>query len=449
MRIALFGCGYVGLVTGICFAERGHHVICCDIDAARIACLSAGDCPIYEPGLPALLSRNLQLRRLVFTTDAAAAVRRAAVVFITVGTPPAADGRPDLSQLWTLVEALAAQLPAAAILAIKSTVPAGTGAQVAQRVAQLRAPLPPAAPVEVVINPEFLREGSAVGDCLRPDRIIIGRDEGGPLAALTELYAPFMGPSRPILWMDMASAELAKYAANAMLATKISLMNEFSRLCEQLGANIDDIRRGIGADGRIGHQFLQAGLGYGGSCFPKDVRALIRLGEQLGEDLQILRAVEQTNIWQRQRFYAQLANHFAATLSGRRIALWGLAFKPGTDDLREAPSLFIIDRLLAAGASVVAFDPAATANARHLLGDRAGIQLVTDQYEALQGADALCVMTEWPQFRAPDFARMQRTMRDFVIFDGRNLYGAAAVDALTDCHYQSIGRAPSPRQADA
>ena len=447
VRIAVIGCGYVGLVTGLCFAEQGHQVRACEIAPDRLRALQRGASPFYEPELEALLRAQLAAGRFSVGADAGACVHQADVAVVAVGTPARADGHPELDALWAAVDALAPQLPSAACLLLKSTVPAGTGTRVAARLQALRQRLGLAPIAGVLSNPEFLREGSALADCRRPDRVILGCDGPRP-PQLAALYAPCTAPDRPLLWMDRRSAELSKYAANAMLATKISLMNELSRLCEHVGADIEQVRRGIGSDARIGAQGLHAGLGYGGSCFPKDVQALCQLADAARVPLHILRAVAQTNALQRQRFCDQLTAHFGDDLHGRRIALWGLAFKPGTDDLREAPALFVLAQLLQAGAQVVAHDPVALSNARRQLAPHARLQLTACAYDALADADALCILTEWPQYRRPDFARMRAAMAQFTIFDGRNLYDGDAAGGLEACDYRAVGRpAAPPRRA--
>jgi UDPglucose 6-dehydrogenase len=411
MRIAVIGTGYVGLVTSTCFAETGNDVTGIDIDARKIERLEAGQIPIYEPGLLELVQRNRREGRLKFTTDLSAGVRGAHFVFVAVGTPQGPDGSADLSNLWAVADALAGRLQPKQIVVIKSTVPVGTNAAFARRLGK---------PIEVASNPEFLKEGVAVDDFMKPDRVVVGvrRAEVGEL--LHELYAPYLRTDRPFLVMSPESAEMTKYVANAMLATKISFINEMANLSEQLGADINDVRRGIGHDVRIGFQFLFPGVGYGGSCLPKDVRAIIGMSRKVDLHLHMLEAVDRVNEAQKQLLARKIRKHYGGDLKGKTMAVWGLAFKPRTDDIREAPALTLIDALLAEGMAVRVHDPEGMDNVRRLYGDR--LVYCQRPYAALEGADGLAIVTEWQEFRNPDFEGMRAAMRQPVIFDGRNLY---------------------------
>ena len=438
MKVAVVGTGYVGLVTGTCLAESGNDVACVDNNPAKIATLNAGGMPIYEPGLAELVARNRKDGRLTFTTDLAAAVRSARLVFIAVGTPQSDAGDADLGAVWAVAKAVAGALkdqppgpPGSRVVVTKSTVPVGTNAKVAAVLAEHGCPW-----VEVASNPEFLKEGAAIDDFMKPDRVVVGvrRPEAGEV--LRELYAPFLRTERPFLTMTPESAEMTKYAANAMLATKISFINEIANLCDRMGADVTDVRRGIGHDQRIGFQFLFPGPGYGGSCFPKDVRAILGMGRQAGHDMKIMRAVDDVNEAQKGVLFAKMTAHFG-DLHGKTVALWGLAFKPRTDDIREAPALVLIDALLAAGAKVRAHDPEATANVRAVYGER--VAFSDRPYGALEGADALAVVTEWQEFRTPDFDLMRKLLATPVIFDGRNLYDDKALAAHGFTYY-AIGR---------
>jgi UDPglucose 6-dehydrogenase len=419
MRLAVLGTGYVGLVAGAGFADFGNDVVCVDIDEDKVARLRRGVLPIYEPGLEPLVTRNAAEGRLTFTTDLAAAVRGAQAVFLAVGTPSAHDGSADLSQ----VLAAAAQVGRAladndfTVVVTKSTVPVGTADRI-------RAVLSETAsrPFAVASNPEFLKEGDAVNDFMKPDRIILGTDDERAREVLHGLYAPFVRTNDRVLFMDARSAELTKYAANAFLATRISFMNEIAVLCERVGADVELVRRGMGMDPRIGAKFLFPGIGYGGSCFPKDVRAAMHTAQEAGLPLQILDAVHRVNESQKGSLVDKMRAHFGGALAGRTVAVWGLAFKPGTDDVREAPALVIIDRLLAEGATVRAHDPVATDSARATLGPRDGLTYHASNYEAAEGADALCLCTEWHQFRRPDFHRLRTLLRGQALFDGRNVW---------------------------
>jgi UDPglucose 6-dehydrogenase len=431
MRIAVIGTGYVGLVTGTCFAECGNDVVGIDKDERKIGMLQRGEIPIYEPGLAELVHRNSRLQRLRFTTDLAEGIREAQLIFIAVGTPQAHDGSADLSTVFAVADNLARVVNGPKIVVIKSTVPVGTNRAVAERLAS--APHP----IDVASNPEFLKEGAAIDDCMKPDRVVVGvrRPEVGEV--LRELYVPFLRTERPFLVMTPESAEMTKYVANAMLATKISFINEMAHLCEALDADINDVRRGIGHDGRIGFQFLFPGAGYGGSCFPKDVRAIVSMARGLPRPLEIMQAVDRVNEAQKQVLPRKIQAHFGDALAGQTVALWGLAFKPRTDDIREAPSLVLIDFLLQHGANVRVHDPEAMANVRAQYGDK--LVYCDRQYGALEQADALAIVTEWQEFRNPDFEVMRRLMRGHVIFDGRNLYDPRTPPGH-GFTYHSIGR---------
>ncbi|MBX3701835.1 MAG: UDP-glucose/GDP-mannose dehydrogenase family protein [Dokdonella sp.] len=442
MRVTIFGTGYVGLVTGTCLAEVGNHVTCVDVDVDKIARLERGEVPIYEPGLEPLVRANHASGQLAFTTDAAAAIERAQVIFIAVGTPPDEDGSADLSYVLAVARTIGATLCRPAVIVNKSTVPVGTADAVRAAIAAELAARGVAVEFHVVSNPEFLKEGDAVQDCLRPDRIVIGADSAQAVELLRRLYAPFNRNHERIVLMDVRSAELTKYAANAMLATKISFMNEIANIAEQVGADIEQVRRGIGSDPRIGYHFIYPGAGYGGSCFPKDVKALEHTARVHGYEARLLGAVEAVNAAQKGKLFALLQRHFGGVLQGRTIALWGLAFKPNTDDMREAPSRVLMEALWQAGASVRAFDPEALAETRRLYGERADLVLCEQPHAALEGADALVVVTEWKAFRSPDFERIRAALRTPVLFDGRNIFEPAAVEAAGIAYY-GIGRGRS------
>jgi UDPglucose 6-dehydrogenase len=429
MRIAVIGTGYVGLVAGTCFAESGNDVVCLDIDQEKIERLKAGEIPIYEPGLEELLRRNVHDGRLKFTTSYAEAVGRAQVVFIAVGTPPGDDGSADLSYVLSAARSIAENMQGYTVIVDKSTVPVGTAGKVAEVVkSHTRHEF------DVVSNPEFLKEGAAIDDFMKPDRVVIGATSQRAKEVMEELYAPFVRTGKPILHMDPASAELTKYAANAMLATRISFMNEIANICSRVGANVDHVRKGIGTDDRIGSRFLFSGVGYGGSCFPKDVKAVVRTAQEHGYDFRILHAVEDVNERQKRLLFELVSRHFGGKLAGRRFAVWGLAFKPNTDDMREAPSVVVIEALLAAGASVSACDPEAMSEARrHHLGDR--IEYVEKPMDALKGADGLILITEWNEFRRPDFEAMKRELKTPVVFDGRNIYSRKTLEGLGFTYY--------------
>ena len=432
MRIAVVGTGYVGLVAGTCFAESGNSVVCIDIDAEKIAKLKAGVVPIYEPGLEELLKRNTHDGRLRFTTDYAEGLARAEVVFIAVGTPPGEDGSADLKYVLEAARSIARHMSGYTVIVDKSTVPVGTAAKVKAVVSQNTSH-----PFDVVSNPEFLKEGAAIDDFLKPDRVVIGSESERAKDIMEELYSPFVRTGNPILHMDIASAELTKYAANAMLATRISFMNEIANICMKVGANVEQVRRGIGSDARIGSRFLFAGVGYGGSCFPKDVQAIIRTSANHGYEFRILRAVEEVNERQKLLLVEMVHKRFGKDLNGRHFAVWGLAFKPNTDDMREAPAVVVIEALLAAGARITAHDPEAMNECRKRhLGDRIAYSDVP--MDALQGADALIVVTEWNEFRRPDFEAVKGLLKHPVIFDGRNIYPRGTLERL-GFEYHGVG----------
>ena len=432
MNITVVGTGYVGLVAGACFAETGSQVVCADVDQKKIDGLKKNILPIYEPGLDSLVERNQAQGRLVFTTDVASAVKSADVVFIAVGTPPDEDGSADLSYVLAVAETIGKNQARELVVVTKSTVPVGTAAKVNDAVAK-HAKLP----FHVVSNPEFLKEGAAVDDFLKPDRVVLGVESDFARSVMAELYSPFVRTGKPIIFMDVPSAEMTKYAANAMLATRISFMNEIANLCEKVGANVDLVRKGIGSDGRIGPSFLFPGPGYGGSCFPKDVKALLHTSEDRGAPMVVLRAVEEANDRQKQRLFEKLQGVLGAHLKGARIAVWGLAFKAQTDDMRDSPALTLIESLLAAGATVTGHDPAAMHEAERRLGTK--IRYAKTNYDALDGADALVVVTDWNEYRFPDFARIKAALSKPIVIDGRNLYDPAKMAQL-GFTYRSIGR---------
>jgi UDPglucose 6-dehydrogenase len=432
VNISVIGTGYVGLVVGACLAETGNSVCCADIDKKKIARLRKNEIPIYEPGLEPLVERNQKEKRLSFTTDLAEAIGSADVIFIAVGTPPGEDGAADLKYVLQVAELVGRHMTREIVVVTKSTVPVGSAAKVKAVVAKEAK-----FPFHVCSNPEFLKEGDAVEDFMRPDRVVLGVESAHARRVMTDLYAPFVRTGKPVLLMDISSAEMTKYAANGMLATRISFMNEIANLCDKVGANVDFVRRGIGSDARIGQSFLFPGPGYGGSCFPKDVKALVRMGAESGVVLDVLAAVESANERQKTVLLTKIRCALGEQLSGRRVAVWGLAFKAGTDDMREAPSLTLIEALLAEGVSVCAHDPAALEHARSLLGNR--IDYAETNYEALAGADALVVVTDWNEYRHPDFERVKRTLKQPVIVDGRNLYDVEKMREL-GVRYHSIGR---------
>ncbi|MEX1183137.1 MAG: UDP-glucose/GDP-mannose dehydrogenase family protein [Gemmatimonadota bacterium] len=437
MQVAVIGTGYVGLVVGAGLAETGNDVICADIDASKIDRLNGGEIPIFEPGLEQLVQRNLEDGRLTFTTDVPAAVRASEVIFIAVGTPPGEDGSADLQHVLAVAEVIGRSMDGEKVVVTKSTVPVGTAARVRAIINEHSNH-----PVHVGSNPEFLKEGAAVDDFMKPDRVVIGVDSERARAVLAELYSPFMRTGKPVLFMDVPSAEITKYAANAMLATRISFMNTIARLCDAVGADVNLVRQGIGSDERIGNSFLFAGCGYGGSCFPKDVKALVRTLNENDIDAGILESVERVNDGQKHLLLAQVDEWFPEGLTGRRIGVWGLSFKPDTDDMREATSLVVIEGLLARGAEVCAHDPEALAAARAVFGDR--IRYVENNYDAAEGADALLIITEWRQYRVPDFKRIHSLLRQPLIFDGRNLFDPRRMRELR-FDYVSVGR-PAVRQ---
>ena len=447
MRVCIFGTGYVGLVTGTCLAEVGHDVICVDIDAAKVDGLNRGIIPIYEPGLTPMVQANHAAGRLRFTTDAAAGIGHGEVVFIAVGTPPDEDGSADLKYVLAVARTIGEHLQRPVVVVDKSTVPVGTADKVKAAIAAALAARGVEIGFDVVSNPEFLKEGAAVEDCMRPDRIVLGSDNPAAIEKLKRLYAPFNRNHDRIVAMDVRSAELTKYAANAMLATKISFMNEIANIAEQVGADIEHVRKGIGSDPRIGWHFIYPGAGYGGSCFPKDVQALARTAVQYGVQPRLLDAVEAVNDAQKGHLFELMVRHYGgeANLRGKTIALWGLAFKPNTDDMREASSRRLLQQLWDAGAKVQAYDPEAMQETRRIYGERADLRLCDAGSEALQGADALVVLTEWKQFRSPDFAKLKQSLADAVVFDGRNLYEPDEVEAAGLAYY-GIGRGRSLRK---
>jgi UDPglucose 6-dehydrogenase len=439
MKVTVFGSGYVGLVTGVCLAEVGNDVLCIDVDHQKIDNLQKGIIPIYEPGLDELVKDNQQAGRLKFTTDIQEAVSHGVFQFIAVGTPPDEDGAADLQYVLAVAKSIAENMNEYRIVIDKSTVPVGTADKVKEAILQVQEKRGVAIDFDVVSNPEFLKEGAAINDFMKPDRIIVGTDNPRTAELLKALYAPFNRSHERIITMDVRSAELTKYAANAMLATKISFMNELANLAELLGADIEHVRNGIGSDSRIGYSFIYPGCGYGGSCFPKDVKALERTAQQMGYKAELLNAVENVNDRQKQVLFNKIIQHYKGDLQGKTFALWGLAFKPKTDDMREAPSRVILEALINAGASVRAFDPEAMDEAMRIYGDKPGLTLVETAEEALQGANALIVVTEWKNFWSPDFDLIKNTLKDAVIFDGRNLYQPELLNKQGITYY-GIGR---------
>ncbi|MHC4263347.1 MAG: UDP-glucose dehydrogenase family protein [Planctomycetota bacterium] len=432
MRIAVIGTGYVGLVAGTCFAESGNTVTCVDIDADKVRKLKDGIVPIYEPGLEELLKRNVHDGRLHFTTEYSEAIPGADAVFIAVGTPPDEDGSADLQYVLAAAQSIAESMTGYTVIVDKSTVPVGTARKVKDRASKHTQH-----PFDVVSNPEFLKEGAAIDDFLKPDRVVIGSESKQAEDVMNELYEPFVRTGNPIIHMDIESAELTKYAANAMLATRISFMNEIANICIKVGANVNHVRKGIGSDARIGSRFLFAGLGYGGSCFPKDVKAVVKTSKEYGYDFQILHAVEEVNENQKRLLFDQVVDYFGTDLTGKHFGIWGLSFKPNTDDMREAPAVVVVKALLAAGASVTAYDPEAMEEAkeRHL-GDT--IKYADTPMDALDGADALILVTEWNEFRRPDFDEVKQRLKGSVIFDGRNIYSRKTLEA-SGFTYRGIG----------
>lgn len=433
MKIAVVGTGYVGLVTGTCFAETGNDVICVDIDENKVKKLSAGQITIYEPGLSKLFDRNLKEGRLQFTTNLAKGVKDALIIFLALPTPPGENGSADLSYVLNVADQLGKIITSYKVIVDKSTVPVGTAEKVKATIAKNAQ-----VAFDVVSNPEFLREGVAVDDFMKPDRVIIGTSSEKAKKIMGELYAPFVRQGNPVLYMDEKSAELTKYAANSFLATKISFMNEIAILCEKLGADVDMVRRGIGSDERIGKRFLFPGIGYGGSCFPKDVQALVQSSREVNYEFKILNAVMEVNEKQKLFLLPKIKSFFNNDLNGKHFALWGLAFKPNTDDIREAPALYMIEALLKEGATITAFDPEATDNVRKLMGSKIGY--AQNQYDCLQNADALIIATEWSEFRTPNFDKIAAALKHKAIFDGRNLFETDPVRKL-GFHYESVGRA--------
>ncbi|MCG9899848.1 MAG: UDP-glucose/GDP-mannose dehydrogenase family protein [Hydrotalea sp.] len=432
MKIAVVGTGYVGLVTGTCFAETGNKVTCIDIDVNKVNKLSNGEITIYEPGLEKIFLRNLRENRLHFTTNLSEGVEDAEIVFLALPTPPGEDGSADLKYILGVANDLGKLLKSYKVIVDKSTVPVGTAEKVRKAIAANYS-----GEFDVVSNPEFLREGVAVDDFMKPDRVVIGASSDRARKLMGELYAPFVRQGNPVIFMDEKSAELTKYAANSFLATKISFMNEIAQLCERLGADVDMVRRGIGSDERIGKRFLFPGIGYGGSCFPKDVQALIKSAEEVSYNFAILKSVEEVNEKQKLHLMPKIEAFFKNDLKGKHFALWGLAFKPNTDDIREAPALYLIEALTKAGATITAFDPEAMKNVQGVVGDK--IKYATNQYEALEGADALIIATEWSEFRTPEFDKIGASLKNKAIFDGRNLFEVAQMREM-GYYYESIGR---------
>ena len=439
MKITVVGTGYVGLVSGACLADMGNQVLCLDVDAAKVRALNAGHVPIYEPGLEAVVKRNREAGRVMFSTDIAAGVAHGVLQLIAVGTPPGEDGSADLQHVLDAARAIGRHMDEYRVVVNKSTVPVGTADKVKEEIKKELEKRDQPIPFSVVSNPEFLKEGAAVEDFMRPDRIIVGSEDERATALLRELYAPFQRNHDRLMLMGVRSAELAKYAANAMLATRISFMNELANLAEALGADIEEVRRGIGSDPRIGTHFLYPGAGYGGSCFPKDVKALQRIAGDAGRKLRVVAAVEQANEAQKHLLGDKIKARFGANLKGRRFAVWGLAFKPNTDDMREAPSLTLIADLLAAGAEVRAYDPVAGDQAGRILSGKKNLEIKNTSKEALEGCDALAIVTEWAEFRSPDFPALKKTLKTPAIFDGRNLYDPAMVRGL-GFEYFPVGR---------
>ncbi|MGY0557948.1 UDP-glucose dehydrogenase family protein [Lysobacter sp. A421] len=443
MKVAIFGTGYVGLVTGTCLAEVGHDVTCVDIDTGKIEGLNQGRIPIYEPGLEPLVASNHEARRLHFTVDATSAIATAEIIFIAVGTPPDEDGSADLKHVLEVARTIGRHLVLPTVIVNKSTVPVGTAGRVREAITAELAVRSVEIEVQVASNPEFLKEGDAVNDCMRPDRIVIGADDAGAVEKLRELYAPFVRNHDRFVVMDVASAELTKYAANAMLATKISFMNEIANIAEKVGADVEMVRQGIGSDPRIGWHFIYPGAGYGGSCFPKDVQALARTAGQHGYHPQLLDAVESVNERQKEHLFELIQRHYrGGQLAGKTFAVWGLAFKPNTDDMRAASSRRLLELLWDAGAQVRAYDPEASSEAQRIFGDRGDLVLCASADEAVEGVDALVVVTEWREFRSPEFPALATSLRDAVLFDGRNLYDPAVVEKAGIAYF-GIGRGRS------
>ena len=432
MKITVIGTGYVGLVTGTCFAETGNKVTCVDIDKAKVDKLASGQITIYEPGLEKIFLRNTKEGRLVFTTNLEEVLEASEIIFLALPTPPGADGSADLKYVLGVADQMGKLMKGYKVVVNKSTVPVGTADKVREAIAKNYK-----GEFDVVSNPEFLREGVAVDDFMKPDRVVIGTKSEQAKKVMTELYAPFVRQGNPLIFMDERSSELTKYAANSFLATKISFMNEIAQLCERMGADVDMVRRGIGSDDRIGKRFLFPGIGYGGSCFPKDVQALVKSSNEVNYDFEILKAVEKVNALQKLHLVNKINTYFKNDLQGKKIALWGLAFKPNTDDIRDAPAIDMINALTAAGATITAYDPEAMPNVKNKIGDK--IKYASNQYEALAGADILVIATEWSEFRTPDFEIIEKELPSKVIFDGRNLFDVAKMKEM-GYHYESIGR---------
>jgi UDPglucose 6-dehydrogenase len=430
-KIAVVGTGYVGLVSGTCFAETGNQVVCVDIDEKKVDQMKNGVVPIYEPNLDVIFEKNIKAERISFTTDLKAAVDFAEIIFLALPTPPGEDGSADLSYVLNVADQLGEMMTEFKVIVDKSTVPVGTAEKVEAKIREKAT-----VDFAVVSNPEFLREGFAVDDFLNPDRVVIGTEHEKAIKIMSELYEPFVQSNRPIIIMDEKSAELTKYAANSFLATKITFMNEIANFCELVGADVDKVRQGVGSDSRIGHKFLYPGIGFGGSCFPKDVQALVRSGNQAGYSFEIINSVLEVNATQKTKIVEKLISYFG-DLKGKRFAIWGLAFKPDTDDIREASALYMIDELVKAGAEIIAFDPEAAENVKSEIGDK--IEYAKDQYSCIEGADALLIATEWSVFRTPDFDKMKSLLKQPIIFDGRNLYGIEQMEGL-GFYYNSMGR---------
>lgn len=439
MKISVVGTGYVGLVSGTCFAETGVNVACVDIDENKVKLLKEGHIPIYEPGLEDIYKKNVEKGRLTFTTNLSESIKDSDAVFIAVGTPPDEDGSADLKYVLGVAREIGRTMDHYMVIVTKSTVPVGTSVKVKNAVLEEMEKRGEKIPFDVASNPEFLKEGSAVDDFLKPDRIVIGTDSEKAQKVMKRLYKPFLLNGHPILFMDILSSEMTKYAANSMLATKISFINDIANLCEIVGADVDSVRKGIGSDVRIGTKFIYPGTGYGGSCFPKDVQALIRTADENGYSLDILKAVESVNYRQKEILFGKIKHHFKGDLKGKKFALWGLAFKPKTDDMREAPSLVVIDKLLEAGAKVIAYDPVAAEEGKRILGNK--IEFANDEYDACIDSDALVLVTEWPEFRLPNFRVLQKLLKNNLIFDGRNIYDPEELSEMGFTYY-AIGRKP-------
>lgn len=437
MKIAVVGTGYVGLVTGTCFAETGVNVTCVDVDAEKVQQLKNGSVPIYEPGLELMIKRNVEKSRLYFTTDLKEGIHGAEAVFIAVGTPPGEDGSADLQNVKKVATEIGRSINEYIVVVIKSTVPVGTSEVVRNVIREEVDKKKMSVAFDMASNPEFLKEGSAVEDFLKPERIVIGTNTEKAAEIMKKLYMPFLLNNHPILFMDIASAEITKYAANAMLATRISFINEIANLCDILGADVNQVRKGIGSDSRIGSKFIYPGAGYGGSCFPKDVKALIKTAKDHGYDLNVVKAVEKANEFQKTVLFGKIRKHFNNNLKNRKFGIWGLSFKPQTDDIRESSAIILIEALLNGGATVMAYDPAAIEETKKLFGNK--ISYVSDPYEALVDADAMALMTEWPEFRLPDLEKISRIMKGKVIFDGRNIYDPAEIKKAGFTYY-GIGR---------